>query len=58
LAAGMSLRAAIVGVICAALAVGLFALARARRIPAVIETAAAEMADALGLSIAKPDDAA
>jgi hypothetical protein len=58
LIAGLSLRAAIVGVICAAIAVTLFALARARRIPAIIQASAAEVAGALGLSIANPDDAA
>jgi len=57
-AAGFSLRGAVVGVICAAIAVTLFALARARRIPTIIRAAAAEVAGALGLSITQPGDAA
>jgi O-antigen biosynthesis protein len=52
LAAGFSLRASIVGVACLALAVGLFALNRARRIPAIIKHAAADAAGSLGISIA------
>ena len=53
LAAGLSLRAAIAGVICAAIAVGLLAINRARRIPAIIKVCAAEVAGSLGISMAK-----
>jgi hypothetical protein len=56
LAAGLSLSAGLVGVICAALAVSLFAIARARRIPAIIQASAAEVAGALGLKIASTED--
>ncbi len=52
LAAAFSLGAAIVGVALAALAVGLFAITRARRIPAIISASAAEVASSLGISIA------
>ena len=52
LAAAFSLGAAIVGVAFAALAVGVLAITRARRIPAIISACAAEVAGALGISIA------
>ena len=52
LAAGFSLRAGIVGVACAALVVALLAFNRARRIPAIIQLCAAEVAASLGASIA------
>jgi len=56
LAAGFSLDAGIAGVVLAALATGLTALVRARRIPAVIEACAGDVAASLGISIAsKPD---
>ncbi|HLX05268.1 MAG TPA: glycosyltransferase, partial [Candidatus Binatus sp.] len=53
LAAGFSLGAAIVGVVIAALAVGLIAINRARRVSAIIKASAAEVASSLGISIAK-----
>ncbi len=57
LAAGFSLGAGIVGVVFAALAVGLLAITRARRIPAIIKAGAFEAAGTLGISIAKrPED--
>ncbi len=57
LAAGFSLRAGIVGVACIAIAVGLLAFNRARRIPAIIKLSAAEAASRLGASIAnRPED--
>jgi O-antigen biosynthesis protein len=52
LAAGFSLRAGIVAVVCAAIAAGLFAINRARRIPAIIRVCAAEAAASLGISMA------
>jgi hypothetical protein len=52
LAAGFSVRAGIAGVICAAIAVGLLAINRARRIPAIIKACAAEVAGSLGISMA------
>ncbi len=52
LAAAFSLGAAIVGVAFAALAVGVLAITRARRIPAIISACAAEVAGKLGISIA------
>jgi hypothetical protein len=52
LTAAFSLGAAIVGVALAALAVGVLAITRARRIPAIIRTSAAEVATSLGISIA------
>ena len=52
LAAGFSLRVTTVAVVFAAIAVGLFAINRARRIPAIIKLCAAEVADSLGISIA------
>ncbi len=56
MAAGFSLGAGIVGVVFAALAVGVLAFSRASRIPAIVRDCAAEAADALGTSIAsKPD---
>ncbi|MFZ2062663.1 MAG: glycosyltransferase [Candidatus Binatus sp.] len=59
LAAGFSLSTAIVGVVLAAVAVGLIAIARARRIPAIINAGASEVAGSLGLSIAtRADDEA
>jgi hypothetical protein len=56
LAAAFSLGAAIVVVALAGLAVGLFAVTRARRIPAVINECAAEVAGSLGFSIVNPED--
>src|ERR1019366_2706352 len=53
LAAGSSVREGIGGVICAAIAVGLLAIDRARRIPAIIKVCAAEVAGSLGISMAK-----
>ena len=53
LAGCFSLGAGIVGVIFAGLAVGLLALTRARRIPAIISACAAEVAGSLGILIAK-----
>ena len=59
LAAGFSLSTAIVGVVLAAVAVGLIAIARARRIPAIINAGASEVAGSLGISIAtRADDEA
>ena len=59
LAAGFSLGAAIVGVVLAAVAVGLIAITRARRVPAIIDASASEVASSLGISIAKqPKDEA
>ncbi len=56
LAAGFSLRAGILGVACAAIAVAVFAINRARRIPAVIKACATEVAGSLGVSLAaRPD---
>jgi hypothetical protein len=52
LAAGFSLGAGIVGVVLAALAVGLIAITRARRVPAIINACASEVAGSLGISIA------
>jgi len=52
LAAGFSLGAGIVGVVLAALALGLLAITRARRVPAIINACAAEVAGSLGISIA------
>ncbi len=52
LAAGFSLRAAILLVTGAAMGVGIFALTRARRIPAIIAACAAEVAGSLGISVA------
>jgi O-antigen biosynthesis protein len=52
LAAAFSLGAAIVIVALAAIAAGLLALTRARRIPAIIKACAAEVAGSLGISIA------
>ncbi len=53
LAAGFSLGAGIVGIVFAALAVGLLAITRARRIPAIINACATEVAGALGISVGK-----
>jgi hypothetical protein len=53
LAATSSIGAGIVGVIFAALAVGVLAINRASRIPAIIKTCAAEVAAALGISAAE-----
>jgi glycosyltransferase involved in cell wall biosynthesis len=53
LSAAFSLGAAIVGVTFAALAIGVLAITRARRIPAIISACAAEVAGKLGISIAK-----
>ena len=53
LAAGFSLGAGIVGMVFAALAVGLLAITRARRIPAIINACASEVAGALGISVGK-----
>ena len=53
LAAGFSLGAGIVGIVFAALAVGLLAITRARRIPAIINACAPEVAGALGISVGK-----
>jgi O-antigen biosynthesis protein len=59
LAAGFSLRAGIVAVACAALAVALLAFKRARRIPAIIRLSATAVAPSLGASIAnRPEDEA
>jgi O-antigen biosynthesis protein len=52
LAGCFSLGAGIVGVIFAALAVGMLALTRARRIPVIIKACATEVAGSLGISIA------
>ncbi len=52
LAAGFSLSASIIGVSCAAVAVGLFAITRARHIPAIIKACAAEVASSLAISLA------
>jgi len=51
LTAAFSLGAAIVGVVFAALAVGVLAITRARRIPAIIKASAKEVAGSLGISI-------
>jgi glycosyltransferase involved in cell wall biosynthesis len=57
LAGCFSIGAGIIGVILAAIAVGLLALARARRIPAIIKACAAEVAGSLGISVAtRPED--
>ncbi len=57
LAAGFSLSASIIAVACAAVAVGLFAITRARRIPAIIKACAAEVATSLAISLAtRPED--
>ena len=53
LAAGLSLSAAIVILACAAIALGMFAIARARRIPAIIGSCAGSAAAALRISVAK-----
>ncbi len=55
LAAGFSLSASIIGVACAAIVSGLFALTRARRIPAIIKACAADVAASLGISVAETD---
>jgi Glycosyl transferase family 2 len=52
LTTAFSMGAAIVGVAFAALAVGVLAITRARRIPAIIKAAATEVAASLGISIA------
>jgi hypothetical protein len=52
LTAAFSMGAAIVGVAFAALAVGVLAITRARRIPSIIKASAAEVAASLGISIA------
>ncbi len=52
LTAAFSVGAAIVGVAFAALAVGVLAITRARRIPAIIKASAAEVAASLGIPIA------
>ncbi|MGA6970284.1 MAG: glycosyltransferase [Candidatus Binatus sp.] len=56
LAAGFSLGAAIVVVALAAIAAGLLALNRARRIPAIIKACADQVAGSLGISIATPSE--
>jgi hypothetical protein len=57
LAAGFSLSASVIGIACAAIAAGLFAITRARRIPAVIKACAAEVAGSFGISLAtRPED--
>ena len=53
LAAGFSLRAGIACVICVAIVVGLLAINRARRIPAIVRAGAAEVAGSLGIPMAK-----
>jgi O-antigen biosynthesis protein len=52
LAAGFSLGAGIVGVVLAALALGILAITRARHVPSIIKACAAEVASSLGISIA------
>jgi hypothetical protein len=52
LAAGFSLSASVIGIACAAIAAGLFAITRARRIPAIIKACAAEVAGSAGISLA------
>ena len=52
LSAAFSLGAAITGVAFAALAVGVLAITRARRIPAIIKDSATDVAGSLGISIA------
>ncbi len=52
LTAAFSMGAAIVGVTFAALAVGVLAITRARRIPSIIKASATEVAASLGISIA------
>jgi cellulose synthase/poly-beta-1,6-N-acetylglucosamine synthase-like glycosyltransferase len=56
LTAAFSIGAAIVGLAFAALAVGVLAITRARRIPAIIKSSAAEVAASLGISIASRQD--
>jgi len=59
LAASFSLGAAVVGVVFAALAVGVLAINRARHISSIIKACATEVADAHRLSIAtRPEDEA
>ena len=57
LAAGFSVGEGVGSVICAAIVVGLMAINRARRIPAIIKVCAAEVAGSLGISMAqRPED--
>jgi hypothetical protein len=56
LTAAFSMGAAIVGLAFAALAVGVLAITRARRIPAIVKASAAEVAASLGISIATRQD--
>jgi cellulose synthase/poly-beta-1,6-N-acetylglucosamine synthase-like glycosyltransferase len=56
LAATSSIGAGIVGVIFAALAVGVLAINRASRIPAIIKACAADVAAALGISVAELEE--
>jgi hypothetical protein len=57
LAAGFSIGGAIAGVLSAAIAAGLIAINRARRVPSIIRASAAEAAGALGIPTAKrPED--
>ena len=56
LAATSSIGAGVVGVIFAALAVGVLAINRASRIPAIIKACAADVAAALGISVAEVED--
>jgi cellulose synthase/poly-beta-1,6-N-acetylglucosamine synthase-like glycosyltransferase len=52
LAAGFTLGAGIVGILLAVLALGLIAITRARRVPAIINACASDVASSLGISIA------
>jgi len=55
LAAAFSIGAGVVGVVFAGLAVGVLAINRASRIPAIIKSCASEVVGALGISIANPE---
>ncbi len=57
LATGLSIRAAIVAVLCAGAAVGLFAMVRAARIPSIVKSSAAEAAARLGIRVTEPSEA-
>jgi len=57
LATGLSIRAAIVAVLCAGAAVGLFAIVRAARIPSIVKSSAAEAAARLGIRVTEPSEA-
>ena len=57
LVTGLSIRAAIVVVLCAVAASGLFAIVRASRIPSIVKGSAAEAAARLGIRVTEPSEA-